>query len=502
MRVQARNASGTIVATTDTVVPVSGEANCQACHAAPVDGGNGAATTSITGFPAPKTSIEDPKFNLVPSGVSVEWASDHNILKLHDMRNATAPRLISGTTEDFPTPGATAFKPVVCQTCHYTPALDLAQLGPLDGATGTLGNGRQQGNNQSMSRVMHNHHGNLTTLFPLMPAPTQDANGNITNQTARLAVLDQTCYMCHPGQRTKCLRGAMSTGGMLCQDCHGNMTQVGDDFSKNKPGGAFILAGDYYTNANTPRVPWANEPGCGSCHTGDAVSSLAGSSGATTNLRDKNNYVDNIRLLRAFTSAGNCTTLPCPKVTPIVPTNKRFAEVTVSSADNPNAVGNPKLYRVSVSGHGAATPGGEAAGAGIFCEACHGATHAEWPNNIANANDNVTSNQLQGHTGVISECSVCHGTAIDSLPTLDGPHGLHPIGANTPFASSTIHRQLFTGGNYNDADYQAKCMACHGGTSRLTSFGTVLSRAQAARTLKGTAVAAGQPIGCTVCHRR
>jgi hypothetical protein len=295
--------------------------------------------------------------------------------------------------------------------------------------------------------------------------------------------------MCHPGQRTKCLRGAMATGGMLCQDCHGNMTDVGNDFSKNKPGGAFILAGDYYTNAATPRVPWANEPSCGSCHTGDAVSSLAGSSGAITNLRDKNSYVDNIRLLQAFRSTDT-------NKKPIVPTNKRFAEVTVSPADNPGAVGNPKLYRVSVNNHGAANGGG----AGIFCEACHGATHAEWPNAIPNANDNVTSNQLQGHTGVISECSVCHGTSLNNLSTLDGPHGLHPIGATSPFANSNIHSQQFTGGNYNVTDYQAKCMACHGGTSRSTSFGTVLSRAQAARTLSGHNVAAGQPIGCTLCH--
>ena len=56
---------------------------------------------------------------------------------------------------------------MVCQVCHYTPALDLAQFGPLAGPEGTLANGRNQVAHQSNSRVMHNHHGSLT-----------DANGD------------------------------------------------------------------------------------------------------------------------------------------------------------------------------------------------------------------------------------------------------------------------------------------------------------------------------------
>ena len=217
MRIQAKNTNGTVVATTDAVVPVSGEADCQICHGSAYDGGNGTGvayliTTGIT----PQVAFNDRRYGDVPLGVSAEWASDHNTLKLHDLRNPTAPRLITGTTEDFPTKGTTAFKPVVCQTCHYTPALDLAQVGPKNV------NGRQQTNNQSMSRVMHNHHGKLkdsdnNLLFRLMPAPVQDVNGNITNQTTRENLLTETCYRCHPGDRTQCLRGAMYTGGMLCQ---------------------------------------------------------------------------------------------------------------------------------------------------------------------------------------------------------------------------------------------------------------------------------------------
>ena len=112
----------------------------------------------------------------------------------------------------------------------------------------------------------------------ITPAAVKDDFGFVTNVTERRQVLEETCYQCHPGRRTDCLRGAMANGGMLCQDCHGDMTQVGNDFTRNvSPSnpGAFELGGDFYTNADQPRVPWANEPSCGSCHTGDVITSYS-----------------------------------------------------------------------------------------------------------------------------------------------------------------------------------------------------------------------------------
>ncbi len=377
-------------------------------------------------------------------------------------------------------------KPVVCQVCHYTPALDLAQLGPLAGATGTIANGRNQVGHQSNSRVMHNHHGSITALdrnggamFPTIPAPIQDANGNITNQSARVTALENSCYECHPGTNTKCLRGAMFNAEVLCSDCHGSMVQVGNDFSKNvspSNAGAFILAKDFYTNANTPRVPWANEPGCGSCHTGDAVSRVTTGGGLVVNTVDSNGYTDGIRLRQAFRTGD-------AKATPIVPTNKRFAEPAVPASFNgtPNAgAGNPQLYRVS-TGH-----------SGVMCEGCHGATHAEWPNANPNANDNVTATQLQGHVGTIADCTTCHGTGNPGN-NLNGPHGLHRIAFNsTPWSSSSVHEG--PGGNFSN------CQVCHGGTSRSNSCGTVLSRVLNTRTFSSRTVQTGQPVGCAVCH--
>jgi hypothetical protein len=271
----------------------------------------------------------------------------------------------------------------------------------------------------------------------------------------------------------------MANGGMLCQDCHGDMTQVGNDFTRNvSPSnpGAFELGGDFYTNPDQPRVPWANEPSCGSCHTGDAMDNLAGGAGTVVNRFDADGNSDNIRLFRAYLNDD-------PKATPIVPTNKRFAE-NIIEADNPAVtgpddprIGNPMLYRVS-TGH-----------EGIFCEACHGSTHGIWPNKNPNANDNVTAMQLQGHRGTISECSTCHEGDLGN--TLEGPHGMHPVG-DTGFSD---------GGHEDLAESSPDaCRACHG----VNGEGTVLSRAATDRVLSnegGTvSIAKGDPVTCNLCH--
>ncbi len=458
LRVQAHDAGGNTLASVDTVAPISGEANCAGCHGALIDGGNGSATRNLTNV---STTMDDPQLDEIPLEVSKEYSADINLLRLHDQKHGT---MLEGST------------PVVCQTCHYTPALDLAQVGPLGPENDPINaNGRDQAKNKSMSNVMHSHHAtvedeNGNTLFPSMPPPV-DKNGNLRNPIAANEILQQTCYQCHPGRRTDCLRGAMASGGMLCQDCHGDMQQVGDDFSRNVSAanpGAFELADDFYTNPDTPRVPWANEPGCGSCHTGDVMDNMYGDAG-TIGSPD-----DNIRLMQTWL-VGDA------KATPIVPSNKRFAEDTVP------ATGNPQLYRVS-TGH-----------EGVLCESCHGATHAIFPNANPNANDNVASMQLQGHAGLISECSACHTGDLGN--NLDGPHGMHPVGsAGVDFAD---------GGHEGMADSNPDaCRACHGRNGE----GTVLSTMHTDRILDCDEVTAfcpdgssqlfpeGYQVTCTDCH--
>jgi hypothetical protein len=448
MRIQAyavqgnsqRLATGTMMSSLDIVTPVSGEVSCGNCHlSAPY--GNGMANSGIRAI----TPLNDPQYGSVPMEVSLEYAFDSNILRLHDLKNGT--NLQNST-------------PVSCQRCHYTPALDLAHVGPSND------NGRQQTTHESFSRAMHASHGSLG-VFPSMPTPA----GRST--ATRDAVLGQTCYQCHPGQTTKCFRGAMSNGGSACQDCHGNMTQIGNDFSRTVlTTGTFNVRGDFYTNATTPRVPWANEPMCQSCHTGDVNLNLTAYTGVVK-------ASDGLRLIQAFRNSD-------ANAKPLVANNRRFAENQAGSGSTTKQV----LFRLS-KGHG-----------GVFCEGCHGSTHSEWPNAIANANDNVTANQLQGHTGKIVECIACHGAntltisdfkgKFDSNGWMKGPHGMHPVDYN--WVSN--HKEVFE----DSRTPAGNCQACHGTQLQ----GSVLSKTATSRSFRvedrTRTIAPGTQVSCTLCH--
>lgn len=234
-------------ASLDIVVPVSGEMGCADCHA--------------TGRKASRRA--DVQFSQDPD---IEVQYRENVLLLHDAVHGTS------LFQD---------KPVLCASCHYSPALDLAGTGPTS---------RQQAH-ENQSTAMHRRHG--LTLDGKLP----DANNPalIPEDGAN------SCYRCHPGTVTNCLRGVMSSASIQCQNCHGGLLQVAGEF--------------------TPRASWADLPKCQSCHTGDAVNH----SGPT------------LPLTTAFTDPLSAA--------PIVASNKRFAE-------NDN-----QLYRNSV-GHGGVACGG------------------------------------------------------------------------------------------------------------------------------------------------
>jgi Cytochrome c7 and related cytochrome c len=98
-------------------------------------------------------------------------------------------------------------KPVLCASCHADPAL---------GTPGVPGI-------PMLSHAMHTSH-----------APYAASSG-----------LSNTCYACHPGIRTECQRDVHKAAGVECISCHGGMTDVG----------------------NPARMPWADQPRCGDCHT-------------------------------------------------------------------------------------------------------------------------------------------------------------------------------------------------------------------------------------------
>ncbi len=233
------------------------------------------------------------------------------------------------------------------------------------------------------------------------------------------------CYRCHPGAETKCLRGVM--GAAVAGDGSQPIQCQSCHGSMNAVGSA-------------ARMGWLQEPTCQNCHTGTATANAG-----------------QIRYANAFSSPGVARTA----VDPTFATNANMPAAGLS------------LYRFS-TGHG-----------GLQCEACHGSTHAEFPS--TEPNDNAQSIRLQGHAGLLSECTSCHA----STPTAaaGGPHGLHPVGATWV----KEHGDVAEHGS-------AACGTCHGADAR----GTVLSRALGARTLStefGTRTFwRGFQIGCYACH--
>jgi hypothetical protein len=295
------------------------------------------------------------------------------------------------------------------------------------------GNGpdAEQRTHQTFSNVMHAYHGSL-----------RDGS----NQPVFNATLSGNCYQCHPGNITQCLRGAMANGGINCFDCHGDLSSVG--------GVSPLLSGGSIdgTNDGQARRPWQDLPRCQACHTGDAVSYLTG-----TGLEYDPDWP--FRLRQAYRTGDD-------SASPLLAINQRFAE----NADT--------LFRYS-KGHG-----------NIACEGCHGSTHAIWPNADPSANDNATATALQGHTGPIIECTVCHAPGSLSRTT-SGPHGLHNINDRRWYDEGH--------GNYYRSN-KSSCKACHG----QDLLGTPLAKVTVARSFqteeRNKTYAKGDFVKCSDCH--
>ena len=477
LRVEARDAQDNVLASVDTVVPVASEADCAICHTpqevCDIDNSNALACDDIanTNYPAEifiQTALQaEAVLGSTPEQKVINSAKI-NIVRLHDHKHSTtlAGTEADGSNADQSTPN------VVCASCHYSPALDLAHLGPNDA------NGKQQTQHISMSRAMHGVHGALPSsaeplyadLFPVMPPPGANRDPVLAEE-----ILMNTCYNCHPGKKAKCLRGAMGGSGTVCQDCHCQLTQVGDDFSEGFPDKGFPAGADL-----TKRVPWGSEPSCDSCHVGDAlqVAQLKQSgvlSDTVINNADAHSNPDGLRLLLAYKLSDHKSNNGPDNLSILKFPQSRFATTEalyrLSGADNIDGDGIEK-------GHG-----------GLSCEGCHGSTHAIWPNKNPYSNDNKAANDIQGHAGTIIECASCHEGSLGN--TLEGPHGMHAVG-NTSFSD---------GGHEDIAEDNGDvCRSCHG----LNGEGSVLSRAAADRNLSNedetVNVAKGEVITCSLCH--
>ncbi len=257
----------------------------------------------------------------------------------------------------------------------------------------------------------------------------------VLNTTLDNVANRSACYRCHPGSTTKCLRGAM--GGAIAAD--GSMEMQCQSCHGNMSAvGAASRAG------------WLTEPQCQSCHSGTAT---------------HNN--GQIRYTSVFTNL------------PAGTGERQAVDQTFATQPNIPAAGL-SMYRFS-AGHG-----------GLQCEACHGSTHSEFPS--THLNDNLRDLQLQGHAGVMIECTACHVTMPDSGN--GGPHGMHDIGQGWVSGNGVTSHEEWIGRLPGGI---AACSPCHGTDFR----GTVLSRVQADRTLSAFGTKTffrGAIIGCYTCH--
>lgn len=154
-------------------------------------------------------------------------------------------------------------RPVLCASCHGSPALGTTSKGELP----------------TLSEAIHEKHAEHTN----------------------------DCYKCHPGPKTECLRGTMGTDhNMSCQDCHGSMYQVAQSIKDG-------------------RTPWVDEPTCGKCHGEDYAeepgtlfrlskghgglycSACHGSTHAILPSREVNDNLQNIRLQGKAGTLSDCT---------------------------------------------------------------------------------------------------------------------------------------------------------------------------------------------------
>ncbi|MEJ2078671.1 MAG: Ig-like domain-containing protein [Acidobacteriota bacterium] len=209
----ARDSGGTILATTDVVLPISDEMDCSRCHAS----GSDSTAEPTAGWVNDPDSERD--FRL-------------NILRLHDEKRGgslnyqDALSAAGYSTQGLYSTVTVSGVSVLCSSCHASNAL------PGTGIDGI----------PPLTRSIHGFHANVTD--PL----TDQLLDASQNRTA--------CYSCHPGSETRCLRGVMGNavaadGSMeiQCQNCHGTMSRVGA----------------------SSRQGWLDEPACQSCHTGTAV---------------------------------------------------------------------------------------------------------------------------------------------------------------------------------------------------------------------------------------
>ncbi len=381
VKVVAKDSLGKVLAEVKTVLPVSDEMDCKRCHA----------STSVTDAAKP----------------SAGWVNDsdaqkdykYNILRLHDEKEPNAVSDNLAALQDkgytYETQGleatAQAGTPVLCVACHKSNALPGIGLGL-----------------KAFTQAIHGKHADVTDPISGMKL------GDSENRSS--------CYTCHPGAQTECLRGAMGdaknsdgSSQMQCQSCHGTMHVVG----------------------NGNREGWLEQPNCQACHH-DGKQEKSAIDPATNTLRhvidtkfatNLNTPATGISLYRFSTGHGDLQCEACHGST--------HAIYPAHNADN--------LVSEAVQGH---------SGTIAECTACHttvprtvtGGPHGMHP---------VGQSWISGHQNAAenntAQCKTCHGSDYRGS-------ALSKTWINRTF-SVEGRQKNFTKG------HQISCYDCHNGPS-------------------------------------
>ena len=192
VKVVAKNKNGTVLAETVTTLAVSSEMSCAKCH---TDNASVRMDVLIKHDHLHPNAVRDHNATLQAKGYVYDTAG-------------LAPTAQGGT-------------PILCAACHASNAL------PGTGIAGI----------KPLTEAIHHAH-----VSKKLPGESKTLNDS-RNRNA--------CYACHPGESTKCLRGAMGhavdengTSLIQCQSCHGTMEVV----------------------ARHSRQGWIDEPKCQACH--------------------------------------------------------------------------------------------------------------------------------------------------------------------------------------------------------------------------------------------
>ena len=345
VKVVAKDKAGKVLATAKTVLPVSNEMDCRRCHASTA----GDAARPQAGWANNPNAEKDYKFN---------------ILRIHDEKEPTAVSnnmaALQAAGYNYNAQGLEATvnggTAVLCAACHKSNALPGLGIGLTP----------------SLSSVLHTKHAGVVDPNNGMKL------GDSRNRTA--------CYACHPGEETKCLRGAMGdakingTNSIQCQNCHGTVGAVG----------------------NKNRKDWLAEPNCQACHH-DGVRETSAIDPLTNTLRhsldtkfatNPDTPAKGLSLFRFSTGHGNLQCEACH--------GAPHAIYPAHEADN--------ILSKSIQGH---------KGTIAECKSCHTTvprTVNKGPHGIHSVGQSWIKDHQNAAQTNATQCKACHGQDYKGTP--------------------------------------------------------------------------------------